>query len=115
MPEQFKPEYFRGKLLELRQQLLDLEEVGRAAADTVELDQTRVGRLSRMDALQAQAMSQASNRRRHVEIRAIEAALIRLDEYEYGDCVACGEPINPQRLALNPTARRCIACAEKLE
>jgi DnaK suppressor protein len=81
----------------------------------VELDQSKVGRLSRMDAMQAQAMAQASGQRREAMLRNIEAALKRIDDESYGLCLDCGEPINPKRLEFDPTALRCIDCASNLE
>lgn len=77
----------------------------------VELDQASVGRLSRMDALQMQAMAQATGRRREVEIARIEATLKRIDAGDYGWCVQCGEEIAPKRLAADPTVPTCIDCA----
>ena len=77
----------------------------------VELDQTSVGRVSRMDAMQVQAMALAMERRRHDEARRIEAAIGRIDDGEYGDCVACGEEISAKRLAVDPTIPTCIRCA----
>jgi DnaK suppressor protein len=77
----------------------------------VELDQTRVGRLSRMDALQNQAMAKETERRRHQELERIDLALERLANDEYGDCLACGEPIAEKRLKLDPSATLCIDCA----
>ena len=59
----------------------------------VALDQTRVGRLSRMDALQNQAMAQETERRRQHELSLIDSALQRLEDGIYGECVDCGEPI----------------------
>ena len=109
------PEQFRRALLELREELLSLGEAGAAAAQTVELDQAKVGRLSRMDALQAQAMSQAANRRRAATLRGIESALRRLERGDFGECQECGEMINPQRLAFDPTVRLCIGCAASKE
>ncbi len=104
------------ELLELRQaDLQQLEETGRAAASTVKLDQSSVGRLSRMDAMQAQAMSQETNRRRELELQRITAALQRLAAGDYGDCLSCGEPIARGRLEIEPTATQCIACASKNE
>ena len=105
------PDYFRPLLIELREQLMALEATGAEAARTVDLDQTRVGRLSRMDAMQAQAMSQASNRRRQATLNAIEAALQRIQRGDYGECRECGEYINPQRLKFDPTIRMCVDCA----
>jgi len=104
-------EFFRAQLLTLQAELQALEATGEAAAETVELDQTKVGRLSRMDALQAQAMSKASNHRRAATLRAIETALQRLDRGDYGECRECGEFINPKRLEFDPTVLHCIECA----
>lgn len=80
----------------------------------VELDQTRVGRLSRMDALQNQAMAQETERRRQQELMHIDEALSRLANGTYGDCLECDEPIAEKRLAFDPSARLCIGCAEQL-
>lgn len=77
----------------------------------VELDQQAVGRLSRMDALQNQAMAQGQSRRREARERAVEAALRRIEEGEYGSCTECGEAIAPRRLDLDPAAPTCISCA----
>lgn len=76
----------------------------------VELDQQAVGRLSRMDALQNQAMAEAQSRRRQSERRRIEAALKRLDEGAYGYCLDCGEQIAANRLALDPAIALCADC-----
>ncbi|MEM6623621.1 MAG: TraR/DksA C4-type zinc finger protein [Pseudomonadota bacterium] len=77
----------------------------------VELDQTSVGRLARMDALQVQAMASAQSRRRTARLAAIRAALARLDADEFGYCESCGEPIARGRMELDPCAMRCVACA----
>lgn len=77
----------------------------------VELDQQSVGRLSRMDAMQRQAMAQAQEARRARRRRALEAALDRLAGEEFGWCAACGEFIGLARLDLDPTLTRCRDCA----
>jgi len=102
---------FRKLLLELREELIASQMDGKEASGTVELDQMRVGRLSRMDALQAQAMSKAANSRRQVQLKAVEAALRRVESDDYGLCRECGNYIKIQRLEFDPTARLCIACA----
>jgi DnaK suppressor protein len=108
-------ENFRQKLLQLQSELSALQETGDAAARVVELDQTSVGRLSRMDALQGQAMSKERGRRRTLELQKIAAALRRIESGEYGYCLACDEPIAPQRLSLDPAATLCIDCASARE
>ena len=77
----------------------------------VNLDQQSVGRLARMDAMQVQAMAQASERRRQARIAVLRKALQRLADGEYGWCEACGEPIPEGRLDVDATARHCVACA----
>lgn len=106
---------FRKQLLSLRQSLQEAQETGDGAEKTVELDQTRVGRLSRMDALQAQAMSIETGRRRRQKLVQIEAALRRIDEGEYGYCQECGEDIAVARLKVDPAVYLCIDCASRKE
>ncbi len=108
-------EAWRDRLLTLRAELQSLAEIGDESAAVVELDQTKVGRLSRMDALQAQAMAKASSNRRQAMLTNITAALRRIDDGDYGLCGACDEPINPLRLEFDPTAIHCIDCASKEE
>ncbi len=105
----------RAKLLGLRDELESLADSGDEASEVVELDQARVGRLSRMDALQAQAMSQASGRRREIMLQKIAAALDRIDNGDYGFCHTCEEMIDRRRLNFDPTAVLCIDCATKAE
>ncbi len=84
---------------------------GAEARRPVALDQQSVGRLSRMDAMQVQAMAKASDARRRQRARRIEAALRRLDDGEFGYCAACGEAIPAKRLAIDPTLAHCVDCA----
>jgi DnaK suppressor protein len=79
----------------------------------VQLDQTAVGRLTRMDAMQSQALAQNVRRRRQQRLVAIAKALQRLDEDEYGYCLDCAADMDPKRLDIDATAAYCVACAEK--
>lgn len=106
---------WRSRLLALKDELEAVSETGEASSAIVELDQTKVGRLSRMDAMQAQAMARASNQRREATLKKIDAALRRLDDDEFGLCLSCDEPINSKRLEFDPTAILCIDCASKSE
>tara|TARA_R110002094_G_scaffold210773_1_gene181183 strand:- start:1573 stop:1890 length:318 start_codon:yes stop_codon:yes gene_type:complete len=97
--------------LHARLAALDAEDAaGQAGQKTVTLDQQAVGRLSRMDALQNQAMAQAQARRRAVERQRIHAALKRIGEGDYGYCTDCGEAIAPARIAADPAIPRCRDC-----
>lgn len=104
---------YKQRLISKREQLMQLEQVAEESSQVVELDQTRVGRLSRMDALQSQAMSRERARRRKLELQLISSALQRMDEGDYGYCVKCGEDIAEGRLQLDPAVLLCIHCAEK--
>ena len=106
---------FREMLLRRQQDLLSVAQTGLDAAKTVELDQTRVGRLSRMDQMQAQAMSRETNRRREIEFKKIIAALERIESGDYGYCISCGEEILAQRLEIDPSNPLCLACASQVE
>ena len=54
---------------------------------------------------------------RHVlaDLTDVDAALVRMREGTYGDCLDCGITIAPARLKAYPTARRCIKCQGALE
>lgn len=106
---------WRDTLLTLRAELQSIAETGDEFAAVVELDQSKVGRLSRMDALQAQAMAKASGQRREETLLRIIAALKRLEDGDFGLCLNCDEPINPKRLAFDPTVTLCIDCASAAE
>ncbi len=105
----------KQKLIAMREELKSIADSGDDQAAVVQLDQARVGRLSRMDALQVQAMAKASRQRRAAQLREIDAAIRRIDDGSYGDCERCEEPINPRRLDADPTARLCIDCASRSE
>lgn len=101
-----------ARLHALREELRAESESSRSARDTVMLDQTSVGRLSRMDALQGQAMAKAEEERRQLALKRITAALQRIERGEYGECIECGEWIGKQRLEWDPLVLKCIECAE---
>jgi len=82
-----------------------------SAQAPVELDQESVGRLSRMDALQGQAMAVAAGARRRHERDRIHAALRRIADDDFGWCLRCGDAIAEARLKNDPTVIHCLECA----
>ncbi|MEM7206276.1 MAG: TraR/DksA C4-type zinc finger protein [Pseudomonadota bacterium] len=104
-----------ARLLQQRTELQQTSQVTKESSEAVTLDQSRVGRLSRMDAMQQQAMSHARERRRAQALVAIDAALNRLDNGAYGECTECGEDIARTRLEFNPAVAMCLECAEAAE
>ncbi len=115
MSDEIDVEHFRQRLYERREALAATRAERTEAGRTVELDQQRTGRLSRMDALQGQAMAQASEARSQQELQNIEAALARIDRGEYGFCLECDEPIGVGRLEADPAVRLCIRCAGRYD
>lgn len=94
-----------------RTELMALRDGAKGDRKPVELDQQSVGRVSRIDSLQVQAMSKAAEARRQQRVRALDAALQRIADGEFGYCTECAEPIAEGRLKTDPAATRCIACA----
>lgn len=99
-------------VLEAERRSLDAQTAQSAGSRrVVALDQQAVGRLSRMDALQGQAMQKGLEARRAARHRAIAAALQRIAEAEFGFCEDCGDFIGHGRLGVDPSAARCVSCA----
>ncbi len=105
------PEKFKALLEAKKAQVKADLALAQESTKPVELDQTMVGRLSRMDALQQQQMALASERRRHQELQKIEHALKRMEAGEYGYCIKCDEEIAEKRLEFDPAILTCISCS----
>lgn len=85
-------------------------QISEEAVRTVELDQTAVGRLSRMDSLQSQGMAQNLKEREEAKIAQVRTALERIDAGAFGRCTACDAEIAFGRLLIMPEATTCAAC-----
>jgi RNA polymerase-binding transcription factor len=83
------------------------------AMRTVELDQSAVGRLSRMDSLQNQSMSKGLRAREIVQLSQIREALQRIEAGTYGLCTVCGGPVPFERLYVFPEAPECADCVHQ--
>jgi DnaK suppressor protein len=99
-----------GKRLEtLKVELQQTLSVRAQHARPVDLD-APIGRLSRMDAMQRQAMAQANLRSSAIRLEQVEGALIAIENDSYGDCRLCDEPIGFLRLSARPEAPFCLEC-----
>jgi len=105
----------KNHLDELQQQLEALLNFDEAAAETVELDQSKVGRLSRVDALQQQAMTQANSEVHKQQLVRVHRALHRIAEGDYGYCEECGGKVPFARLQVQPESGFCVTCLQALE
>jgi DnaK suppressor protein len=107
-------EKFKQLILLQHQELIEMKQKSQKSSQPVTLDQSSVGRLSRMDAMQSQAMALENKRRREIQLTRISAALERIEEGEYGYCASCEEEIDRRRLAVDPANPFCVSCASKM-
>ncbi|MEZ5736166.1 MAG: TraR/DksA C4-type zinc finger protein [Novosphingobium sp.] len=103
----------KSRLLARRAELDEEDRISAESRAPVTLEQDSVGRLSRMDAMQVQAMALAAEKRRQAERSRIEAALRRIEDDEWGWCVTCGEEIATARLEHDPSVAQCVGCASR--
>ncbi|MFT4815857.1 MAG: DnaK suppressor protein [Pseudohongiellaceae bacterium] len=95
----------------LEQQLLDAE----SATGVVTLDQSTVGRVSRVDAMQQQSMAVSTRAKAESTLRKVLIALKRIDREDFGYCGQCDEPIQFNRLKVQPQASHCLKCQDQLD
>ena len=81
------------------------------SAKPVELDQSSVGRVSRIDALGNQAISEQALAKAQTKVKALKGVLEHIDDEDFGDCVVCGQPIPEKRLLVMPEHMVCVKCA----
>lgn len=74
-----------------------------------------IGRLTRVDAMQAGYVSEALRSHMRAELARVERALRRLDEGTFGTCRSCEERISDARLEAKLDATLCVVCASKSE
>ena len=102
---------FKTNLLDLKREILEIEIASSGSKKPVALDQSSVGRVTRIDAIQRQQMAVESSRRRTDAMLKIEAALLRIQSHEFGICVKCGDDIAIARLDIDPTFVKCVNCS----
>lgn len=82
-------------------------------ADAPIAPDSSLGRLTRVDALQAQQMAQALVQRSREELARVNRALARIESGDYGVCAGCAEEISAARLNAVPDAILCMDCTER--
>src|SRR5919108_4709887 len=107
--EQFKKR-LEERLGELRSIVSRTEQDGRAAdSETAQDIADKAANSYNKEFL----FHQSSSERQLLQM--VENALDRIRQGNFGQCISCGEDINPKRLEAVPWTRFCIACQEKLE
>lgn len=102
------------KLRALKHELEYLLGTSRDSSRPVGLDQP-IGRLSRVDALQQQAMAQANREGHEKRLKQVNGALLAIRSGTYGECRRCEEPIEIARLQVRPESLFCLACQQQIE
>ena len=108
-------EALRTELETLKDELETRLDVNAGAARPVELDPTAVGRVSRVDAMQSQAMAKATRGTVKIRLDQCNAALRAVERGEYGLCRKCEEPVGIRRLNAKPEAPFCLECQRALD
>jgi DnaK suppressor protein len=104
--EQLRQELLRN-LAKLEKSVGLIKTASSAAAD---LDPSAVGRLSRIEALQNQGLTNGLKERERIQFEQVRDALSRMEEGMYGKCTSCRSPIPVERLAVFPETRTCTGC-----
>ena len=102
----------------LEQLLTDLRKqvaLASPATSTVVLNQSKVGRLSRMDALQQQHMANSTLQQAKKRLTLVQKALGKMSKEDYGYCERCDEVIAFARLQARPEAQLCLKCQSQQE
>jgi len=102
-------------LLRLQSDLQEQLQLSKAATAAVTLDQTLVGRVSRMDAMQQQSVALSTKEKAQTRLRKVTIALSTIESGDYGYCARCDEGIGYGRLKAQPEARLCIACQDSVD
>lgn len=107
--------HYRQSLQALQAELQALLEKLSADAEAIRLDQSKLGRLSRVDAIQQNEMAKANRTSYLQRLARVAKALAALDDGEYGYCEVCGQLIDPRRLEIRPESLRCVSCQSASE
>jgi len=106
--------------LEARKELL-LQELNAAQRDTLALLPSRGDaahpddRKEHSEDMFFNTVRDAEASRDHDELVAVRAALERIADGSYGECIDCGQGVGLARLQAQPQAVRCVGCQSKAE
>lgn len=103
---------FKPVLEQLRSEI-EKQLSGQSASDDSIKPDNAIGRLTRMEAIQAQSISAAGKARLKKRLPQIERALKAIDDGTYGTCSSCGNGIQSGRLEIRPESRLCVNCARR--
>ena len=109
--------HFKEMLLQEREEVIkEIMESDETARDLIENDMINVNdSVDEATSSITQTLLSTMNKNNQQKIMAIEAALRRVVEGNFGSCISCGENISKERLEAVPWATKCINCKLKDE
>ena len=102
-------------LRKLESELKEQLQINKQATETVLLDQTAVGRVSRIDAMQQQSIAVSTRGKALLKLKKVQASLEAIESDNYGFCRQCDEAISFGRLNAQPQASLCLVCQDKAD
>lgn len=96
----------------IEKQIAELKETIASMAESVKPIEpdTAIGRLSRMEAIQAKSISESNLKQKRMRLQRLEAALKRIERGTFGLCSVCEEDIPEKRLKIAPESTVCMDC-----
>lgn len=107
-------EQFKKKLLQKQGELLQAVSRNEQDGRTADEEATQDVADKAINSYTKEFLFHLSNSDRNL-LQMVDEALRRIREGGYGQCLSCGNEMNPKRLEAVPWARYCIACQEKVE
>lgn len=103
------------RLIRSRNELQEQLEISEQSTQIVNLDQTAVGRVSRIDAMQQQSMALSAKSKAKAKLKKVALALMAIKNSDYGRCQQCEDDIGFPRLNVQPEASLCLDCQSKVD
>ena len=100
----------RNKLLEEIQKTERLISEYKEMTKPVEPD-SAIGRISRMDAINNQAVTESSLRQAKEKLKKLNIVLSKIGDADFGICLSCRKPIPLGRILVRPESLHCVNCA----
>ena len=113
--EQEQLQQLKKQLLQIRTELEKQLSNNKEAAGIVELDQSVIGRVTRMDAIQQQSMAVSTRNKARQRLKKVNLAISNFANGDYGYCRQCDEAIALLRLQAQPESSLCLSCQSKAD
>ncbi len=96
-----------NEISKTEQLLIDYQEMTRPVSPDVS-----IGRISRMDAINNQAVTESAMREKQEKLKKLKIALSKVGSSDFGICVKCKQAIPLGRILIKPESMFCVNCAK---